>query len=385
MNQSFDVVVIGAGVVGLTAAIAMSQRDFSVAIIDAGGLTVDTSKIDARVYAINQASQALLYTLDVWDHLDKTRTSPYTHMHVWDAVSEAHIDFDARMVGCNHLGTIIEESIIKQALLQQMSKQSVVTFPHCKIASVQPTVDEMHISDGTNSWQAKLLIIADGALSITRQLLGVSLTSWPYHQQAIVSHIRTEKPHQQTAYQVFNPDGPLAFLPLADLHHCSIVWSTTPTRAHELMNLTEDQFAVQLTQAFAAKLGKCEVLDQRHQFPLYMRHAKRYSGPHWLLMGDAAHTIHPLAGLGLNVGLADLRAWIALLDAQKTHLGSTKLLSAYQRQRKHAVWQMIALMEGLKVMFANPLPPIAALRGMGLRACNNLLPLKRFFIEQAAN
>jgi 2-octaprenylphenol hydroxylase len=151
------------------------------------------------------------------------------------------------------------------------------------------------------------------------------------------------------------------------------------------MDLPEDVFAEQLTSAFAAKLGACSAADKRYQFPLRMRHAKCYSGPHWLLMGDAAHTIHPLAGLGLNVGLADLETWLALTDKNKGQISSTKMLGAYQRERKHEVWQMIALMEGLKAIFANPLSPVAALRGLGLRACNNLLPLKRLFIGQAAN
>ena len=384
MNQSFDVVVIGGGIVGLSAAIAMSQRNFSVALIDAGKLTADISGADPRVYAINQTSQKLLDTLGAWDGLDKTRLSPYLHMHVWDGVNQAHIDFDARMVGRDRLGTIIEECVIKHALMQQLSKLSITTFPHCKVSTIESSPDAICIQDGMNAWQTKLLIVADGAASTTRQRLGVTLTQWPYHQQAIVTRIRTEKPHQHTAYQVFNSDGPLAFLPLADQHQCSIVWSTTSTRAHTLMNLPDLQFAEQLTTAFSATLGACTVMEKRHQFPLHMRHAKQYSGPHWILMGDAAHTIHPLAGLGLNVGLADLAAWLRIIGTDKNKAWSKSVLGAYQRQRKYEVWQMIAIMGGLKTLFANPLPPIAALRGLGVQTCNHLMPIKRFFIEQAA-
>ena len=384
MNQSFDVIVVGAGIVGLSAALAMSQRHFSVALIDAGSLTNDTTALDPRVYAINQASQSLLQRLGAWESIDASRRSPYQQMHVWDASNAAHIDFDARMVGCDHLGTILEESVIKQALLQQVAKSNITTFAHGKVTSVQSTPDQVFVSDGTSTWGAKLLMVADGANSATRELLGVSMTSWPYHQKAIVTLIRTEKPHQSTAYQVFNPDGPLAFLPLADPHLCSIVWSTTPARADELMALEDEPFAAQLTDAFAATLGRCDVVDKRYNFPLKMRHTNQYSGSRWLLMGDAAHTIHPLAGLGLNVGLADLTAWLALLDAGKPHTWSTKQLGAYQRERKYEVWKMIALMGGLKTLFANPLPPLVALRGLGLQACNTLLPLKQWFISQAA-
>ncbi len=382
MSAAYDVLIIGGGIVGMSAAIAMSQRHLSVALLDAGTLRVDTHPIDSRVYAINQASQSLLQTLGAWAYLESARVSPYQRMHVWDASNGAHIDFDARMMGVDRLGSIIEESIIKQALKRCISERSVTIIPQCRITEVQANPDEILISDGTTQYLGKLLIIADGAHSATRELLGVSITSWPYHQQAIVTTLQTEKPHLQTAFQVFNPDGPLAFLPLASPYQCSIVWSTTPSKANTLLGLSEDAFAETIATAFSHQLGGCKVLSPRHQFPLHMRHAKQYSGPRWLLMGDAAHTIHPLAGLGLNVGLADLAAWLSLMDADKRPLGSsTAALGRYQRMRKVEVWKMIALMEGLKTIFANPLPPITALRGLGIQACNHLLPLKRFFIE----
>ncbi len=384
MSPTYDVMVIGGGIVGLCAALAMCQRGFSVALIDAGALTADIGTTDSRVYAINNASQHLFQTLGVWDYLDSTRVSPYTHMHVWDSLNHTHIDFDARMLGVDRLGTIIEESVIKQALLQHVFKLNIDTFPLCRVGVVQTTAEGVLIKDGTHKWQAKLMIIADGAASVTRQLLGVPLTSWPYHQQALVTMVQTEKSHQRTAYQVFNQDGPLAFLPLADLHHCSIVWSTTAAHAQRLLDFQEDQFSEHITRAFATKLGACKVVGARHQFPLHMRHAKRYTGNHWLLMGDAAHTIHPLAGLGLNVGLADLAAWIAKLDSNPSGNWSINMLNAYQRERKHQVWQMIALMEGLKTIFSNPLPPVSILRGLGVWICNNTPPLKRMLIEHAA-
>ena len=384
MNPTYDVIVVGGGIVGLSAALAMNERGYSAALIDASTLTPETTTTDARVYAINNASQTLLQELGAWQSLDQTRISPYTHMHVWDAVNGACIDFDSRIIGMDRLGTIIEESIIKDALLKRLLQRGVDLFPDSRVVEVNSTTEYVNIKNDNNTWQAKLLIIADGATSITRQLLGIPLTSWPYHQQAIVTTLQTEKPHQCTAYQVFNDDGPLAFLPLAQPNHCSIVWSTTLKRAQNLMSLADDVFAEQITQAFAAKLGACKVLGKRNQFPLHMRHAKRYSGQRWLLMGDAAHTIHPMAGLGLNVGLADLSAWMANLDSSRDKSWSNKMLSAYQRERKSQVWQMIALMESLKTVFSNPLPPVTILRGLGLWICDNITPLKRLLIEHAA-
>ena len=380
----FDIIIAGGGLIGLSAAIAMRQRGFSVAIVDAGSLTTDTAHTDARVYALNQASLRLLNDLDVGQKVLQSRVSPYAHMHVWDAANGAHIDFDSRMIGTDKLGVIIEESVLKQAALQQAMELGIECFPYCRIQAVQSTENGIHLQAESQTWSAKLLIVADGPTSTTREQLGVSITSWPYHQHAIVATVKTEKPHQHTAYQVFNPDGPLAFLPLIDPHQCSIVWSTSTQHAQHLMTLTDAEFSHQLTLAFNQKLGACNAIGKRHPFPLIMRHAKQYSGSNWLLMGDAAHTIHPLAGLGLNVGLADLTCWLKHLDRQKQQALSQKILSAYQRERKHAVWQTIALMGGLKTLFANPLPPVTLLRGLGLNACNHLSPLKRLFIEHAA-
>lgn len=384
MPPQFDVIIAGGGVVGLSAAIAMRQRGFSVAIVDARSLTVDTHVTDARVYALNQASQRLLHDLGIWQGVDQSRISPYSHMHVWDAANGAHIDFDARMIGTNQLGVIVEESIIKEAALQRAQQLGIECFPDSRIQSLELNENLINLHSESTSWQAKLFIVADGAASTTRALLGVNVTSWPYHQHAVVATVRTEKSHQNTAWQVFNPDGPLAFLPLKDQHHCSIVWSTSTTHAQHLMALSDDAFSHELTDAFTAKLGRSDVLGARYQFPLIMRHVKQYSGSNWLLMGDAAHTIHPLAGLGLNVGLADLSCWLRHLDSQKKYAWSNKILGAYQRERKHAVWQTIALMGGLKTIFSNPLPPFKALRGLGLTACNHLSPLKRLFMEHAA-
>ncbi|WP_040534507.1 UbiH/UbiF/VisC/COQ6 family ubiquinone biosynthesis hydroxylase [Legionella drancourtii] len=384
MNLEFEVLVLGGGIVGLSAALAMAQRGYRVAIIDAGSLTVDTSRPDARVYAINYASQTLLQQVGAWQRVDPQHLAPYQHMHVWDAVNGAHIDFDSRSVAAPYLGVIIEEAILKLALLQQVAQQANISlFPDCCVDAVHPDLHHVQVCSQQQVWEGQLLMIADGANSPARQKLKVELTSWPYKQQAIVATVAVEKAHQQTAYQVFNPDGPLAFLPLADAKQCSIVWSTTPLQAKKLLDLADDEFNEVLTTAFAQKLGQVQVISKRYQFPLHMRHVKQYSGNRWLLLGDAAHTIHPLAGLGLNVGLADVASWIHCLDTAQGALVSKKALGAYQRERKHAVWQIIALMEGFKRLFSNSFMPVVTLRGLGLGFCNQFTPLKRLFIQHA--
>lgn len=408
MTHQFDVLVVGGGVVGLTAALAMSQRDYQVAVIDAGSLTVDLAKIDPRVYAINQSSQSLLTTLGAWPYLDGERISPYRQMYVWDAKTGAHIDFDSRYVSASHLGSIIEESVIKQALLHAIKlKSNISLFPSSEIEMCHPeqregspNIKEMSrkarhdvcfekeesikVCSAQDCWQGQLLMIADGANSPIRNQLQVELTTWPYQQQAIVTTVEVEKAHRQVAYQVFNPDGPLAFLPLSDAHQCSIVWSTEPTKAKRLMALSDEEFSAELTRAFAHHLGQVNVLTARYQFPLIMRHTKNYSGSRWLLLGDAAHTIHPLAGLGLNVGLADVSSWLRCLDEANGNLVSKKALGVYQRERKSEVWQIIALMEGFKRLFGSSFTPLVTLRGLGVNFCNHFSSVKRLFIQHVS-
>lgn len=384
MSKPYDVLVSGAGVVGLSAALAMARRGNQVAVVDALDMTVTPlTEPDRRVYAINQASRALFNELGVWSLMDESRLAPYRHMHVWDAATKAHIDFDCREVARADLGVIVEEGVIRQALLKALGElDNISCFPRQSVSQIDEHADGVRVSSVDQSWEAGLLIIAEGAQSPSRQLLKVALTSWPYHQNALVATIRTEKPHEQTAYQIFNADGPLAFLPLADEHLCSIVWSTTAKRADLLSQMDEAAFNQALGEAFQHRLGELSLSSARHQFPLFMRHAQQYVGKNWLLMGDAAHTVHPLAGLGLNIGLADLRDWLHCLDTQARR---SRALSVWQRQRKVAVWQSIALMGGLKTLFANPFPPVAALRGLGLSWCNRMTPLKRLFIEHAAS
>jgi 2-octaprenylphenol hydroxylase len=382
--NSRDVLIIGGGVIGLSTAIAMRQRGFSVTLLDADTPSQTCNEPPKRVYALNQASEHLLTSLNAWLRIDPASLSPYRQMHVWDALQGGILDFDARTLGKSNLGTILEEKTLTQALLQQCALDNVLIYPQSRAHKITETPSEIIVESETQAWQTPFLIIADGANSPSRTHLNIPMVTWPYHHQALVSTIATQKPHHETAYQVFHTDGPLAFLPLQDPHHCAIVWSTKPQKANDLMACTDESFNHALQTAFGAKLGACRVISPRHSFPLHMRHVKQYHGKRWIILGDAAHTIHPLAGLGLNVGLADLKAWTTLLDKHQNNLSSSTLLGAYQRQRKHAVWQTIALMESIHRLFSAPLPPIALARGLGMNLLNHLPSIKRLIMEHAA-
>lgn len=383
-NQTADVLIIGGGIVGLTAALLMQQLDFTVAVLDATSLTLEKKPESTRVFAINAASNALFQSINVWEHIPSKHLSPYTHMQVWDAQSSGAIHFDAREVAAKQLGFILEESVIKKALLEKIAEKKEITlYPNYVNEEVNPLQDGIEIKGQNQTFRGQLLMIAEGAHSHTRELLKVPLTSWPYNQCALTATIETEKPHQQTAYQIFHPEGPLAFLPLHNAHQCSIVWTTNAQDAHLLLSMSQDDFNSALKEAFRGTLGNVKKLSPLLKFPLTMRHVQQYVGEHWLLLGDAAHTIHPLAGLGLNLGLADISEWKALLTKSHHNLQSNLPLARYQRARKHALWQVIALMEALKTLFGSTSMPITTLRGLGLNAFNACAPVKRLLIEQA--
>ncbi len=385
MVEGQDILVVGGGIVGLASAIAMASRGFLVTVLDAGVLEASAIVKNTRVYAINMTSQRLFEQLGVWHLLPEIAFSPYQGMHIWDASNQAEMNFSARDVARAELGFILEEHMLKAALLKRASAMDITLVSGASVSDATETQKGFFVrSEDGRTWEAALCMIADGARSTVRHLLKVPVTSWSYHHDALVATVHTEKPHQKIAYQVFSADGSLAFLPLNDPHQCSIVWSHPPEHITALMTIENDAFEAQLTKAFAEKLGQVKLLSERITFPLKMRHVEQYAGASWMLLGDAAHTIHPLAGLGLNVGLADLRAWLCLLDAQKAKTVSVRILGAYQRERKYAVWSVIALMQGIKSFFGISAAPISTFRGFGMRVLNQMRPLKRVLMAYAA-
>ncbi len=382
MNKH-DIAIIGAGVVGLSAALRMAQLGFEVALIDAMDNPALEKCVNSRVYALNAASEKLLTTLGVWPNIDEDKITAYDRMHVWDEASGAHIDFDSRLIAEPKLGVIVAESALKKALLKQIELESKIkVFFNTRITAIHTDDERVKINAETNTWQSRMLFVCDGAESFARKLLGVGMVSWPYHQSALVATVGVKKPHQRSAFQVFTKNGPLAFLPLADPNQCSIVWSTSAKRAAELARLDKAEFEQQLERAFESKLGQVSLIGSKQQFPLVMRHCRRYVGKNWLLMGDAAHTIHPLAGLGLNIGLADITVLTTCL-ANSNHQFSQKMLQHYHRQRTSEVWKVIAVLSGLKTLFITKLPFVAGLRARGLWGFNQLPLLKRWIISEA--
>lgn len=388
MMQSYDVTIVGGGMVGLTLAKCLADSGLSIVIIEANESVVLPSKPDTRASALSYSSKQLLQNLGVWQLLTSERVTSYETMEVWEKDSFGKINFDAQQVGESHLGYIVENKNIQNALLTSVNKQANVSL------LCPDVLQNMAIGDGEvwltlqsgKQLTSKLVVAADGANSWVRQQTHIPLTKWDYHHNAVVATVKTTLPHQHCARQIFTPQGPLAFLPLYDPHYCSIVWSLPPEEAEKLLLLDEKAFNQQLTRHFDNRLGICEVQGKRQSIPLSMRYARDFAQHRVALIGDAAHTIHPLAGQGVNLGLLDAASLGQEILKNVTlgrDIGLYQNLRYFERWRKTEATQMIASMEILKQLFSGANPVQKLLRDTALRMADNIPPLKNQFIKQA--
>jgi 2-octaprenylphenol hydroxylase len=314
-------------------------------------------------------------------------------MRVWDGSGTGQVHFSAASVHAEVLGHIVENRVVQDALLDALYDVDLGILPNARLEQLRRSGDDwlLTLTDG-RQLRAPLLIAADGANSAVRRLAGCATREWDYLHHAIVTSVRCAKPHQQTAWQRFTDDGPLAFLPLAGRgaddaeHWCSIVWSVTPSEAERLMALDDAAFRYALGKAFEWRLGEVLEADPRHSIPLRQRHAKRYVEPGLALIGDAAHTIHPLAGQGVNLGFLDAAVLAEVLMhalERGESLADIRVLSRYERRRMPHNLAMMAAMEGFERLFqADPLP-LRWLRNSGLNLVDGLNEGKALLVRQA--
>jgi len=409
--QKFDVLIVGGGMVGLTTALAIRQQSsLTVAIVDTNfpKQTDELSELpDVRVSAINAVSQQLFKNLGVWTAIEQQRLQPYEHMHIWDKSGYGKLDFDvADLTEREHagqLGWIIENKVIRQALWQKAQQDNdIAFFEQEQLSNISMGESEVFASFSSQApITAKLVVGADGAHSWVRKQMNMTLTFRDYDHHAIVATVQCPQGHQNTAWQVFLSTGPLAFLPLskalsteekpeqeqADL--CSIVWSTSPDEAKRLSALSAIDFAKELTSASDGKLGAIKLVSERFTFPLTMRFAQDFVKERVVLVGDAAHTIHPLAGQGVNLGLLDAAALAEIIcETRDEHSSSQSWLSErklnqYQRWRKSEAAEMIAAMETIKQLFTPQQDAVKLFRGLGMSLLNKIKPAKKLLIKQA--
>ena len=394
MEMRADLMIVGAGMVGSALALALKDSGLNILLLDGSPLSVKPftaqDPFESRVSALSAASQRILQRLGAWDGIRSRRLSPYSHMHVWDGSGTGHIHFSAASVHAEVLGHIVENRVVQDALLECLQGTDTQMLANARLEQMRRSGDDwlLTLADG-RTLRAPLVIAADGANSAVRRLTGCETREWDYQHHAIVTSVRCAQAHLQTAWQRFTDHGPLAFLPLereGQQDWCSIVWSTTPEQAEKLMALDDEAFCRELEFAFEGRLGDVLSADPRVRVPLRQRHAKRYVAEGLALIGDAAHTIHPLAGQGVNLGFLDAAVLAdVLLHAtdRRERLADVRVLSRFERRRMPHNLALMAAMEGFERLFQSDSLTARLIRNTGLKWVNQMPEAKALFVRQA--
>ncbi|UOG93794.1 MAG: UbiH/UbiF/VisC/COQ6 family ubiquinone biosynthesis hydroxylase [Candidatus Thiothrix sulfatifontis] len=386
MQVQYDVIIAGGGMVGAILACLLGKAGKRVAVLEAHSPTVFSPEdpYDLRVSALSRASQRALLDAGAWEGIAARRAFPYEVMCVWDATGTGEIRFDAADLGEPDLGHIVENRVIQLALLDTLQTlESVDWYCPDKLATL--VVDEQRVTATLQSGQilqAPLLVGADGAQSKVRELAGIGISTQDYGQKGLVCVAQTDLPHQFTAWQRFMPSGPVAFLPLAE-GFCSIVWTLPADQADAMLRLSDSDFCRELSQALDYRLGEVTAVGERAAVSLRGRHADCYSQERVVLVGDAAHTIHPLAGQGVNLGIKDALELVAQIRHATGDCGSPKVLRAYERARRGDNILTQKAMEGFRLLFGNTLTPWKILRNSGLTVVNRMGFLKYEMAKRA--
>ena len=400
MND-FDVIIVGAGMVGLTVANLFKDTRLRVALIDKSESSVNTSatgldepKFDSRVSALSSSSREILTRLGAWTLIEQQRYCDLREMYVWDADGTGSITFSADDLAAPRLGTIVENSLVIEALTHCLeSTCNVELIRPCSVDALEEIDDWVLLNTADQGvLRARLVIAADGVNSKIRELKSFEVREWEYNHNAIVSTVKTAKPHQKIALQRFMPTGPLALLPLSSSvndncqMYSSIVWSAEPAYAESLMDMTDKDFCLQLSKCSESRFGEVIDCGACQIFPLKQRHSVNYSKDRIVLVGDAAHSIHPLAGQGANLGFLDAEA---LTNEIKKGLNVGRevfdpvTMDRYQRARKGHNLGLMVLMEGFKRVFAEDILSVRWLRNFGMSRIDELKPIKNYLARRA--
>lgn len=396
MKKTVDIVIAGAGMVGLTAAALFASDPnrgrIRLRVVDAGAEPRfdPGDDVGLRVSAVSSGSAARFARIGIWDRIVDTRACPYRAMRVWDAAGSVEgpetLRFDASEFAVPELGHIVENALIQDALLRRLRECG------CEVrfdSQIRALVAEgngysVAMSDGS-TLGADLVIGADGARSSVRHFAGIEVRSWRYSQAALVTHLTPETGHRNTAWQRFLRTGPLALLPLAD-GRVSVVWSTTPEQAAEALEADDERLGRLLTDVSDGVLGRLAAAGPRGTFPLRAQHALAYVQRGLALIGDAAHSIHPLAGQGANLGIADAAVLVDVVSSALDHgefPGDLPVLRRYERSRRGANQTMLHFVDLLNRLFASRQTAVSRLRGVGMRLFNSSGPLRHRAVQVA--
>jgi 2-octaprenylphenol hydroxylase len=390
MKSSYDIVIVGGGMVGAALACALGGADLKIAVLEARTpREPPVNDYDLRVSAITLASRAFFENVGAWAGMTRRRVARIAAMRVWDENGSGHIEFDAADIAEPELAYIIENSVIQMALVERLQQFTNIHWL-CPVEIAEMALSdagaEVVLADGRRL-AMRLLVGADGAGSRVREAAGIVFHRHDLRQTSIVATVRASAPHEHIARQRFLATGPLAFLPLPEPHTCSIVWSAETARAEELMTLDADRFRAELQAAFGSRLGEITSVSARAAFPLAISHAGAYARGRAVLVGDAAHTVHPLAGQGVNLGFldaAELAGLIREARAAGRDIGAHTVLRRYERARKGDDLAMVSVTGGFRYLFSNRLPVVTGLRNFGLNIVNALPPVKNLIMRRAS-
>lgn len=391
-TNTHDVIIVGAGMVGLSLACLLGASGLRIAVLDTQQppslQDCVSEQFSIRVSAITHASQRILHHIGVWSRLPLNKISPFTKMEVWDALGNGYIDFDSMAIGESTLGYIVDNRVLQAALFQCIQQYTHIDFIcPTDIKSMDRTANGMQITTQHHKEHpltAHLVVGADGANSRIRQIAGITVQQHDYGQTALVCNVVTSLPHHKVARQRFLAAGPLAFLPLTDPHQCSIVWTTTPTIAKSLLECPVDELQRNLAENLEHRLGNILEISDRAIFPLRSQHVDKYIKPHLALVGDAAHSIHPLAGQGVNLGFLDAACLAeVLLDGKTSDFCSFRTLRRYERWRKSENAFMLAFVNSIQQMFSKGATPLRTVANLGIIVTDKCSLLKNFFIQRA--
>ena len=383
-----EVLIVGCGPAGATLAGLLGRKGIDCVVIEAADRAVDPDAIDPRALAITVASSNILNEFGLWDRLPPDRIGYFRRMLVWDANGRGRIGFDCTDLHQATLGYIIEQSVLQHTLNEVLDFIPSVTV-HRGESLLELNWRNDHIEvvlANGGAVSSKLVVAADGFNSPTRDLAGIDYYIHDYDQTAVASVVTTEFPHEDIARQRFMTSGPLAFLPMAGTNQNAVIWSTLPAHARQLAEMKADEFHAELQDAIENALGRIRDSGPRSAFPLKRARAGQYCRDRLVLVGDAAHSIHPLAGQGANLGLLDVACLAQILLQAKgkgRDFGNRNILRKYERWRKGDNEIMMKVMDGFKYLFEKQREPLPVMRNTGMNLVDGLGPVKHWIMRRA--